>query len=84
MHIPSATAPPATVEVLVVGFGPVGKLLAIQLGRRGHDVVVLDRDESEYPRPPEVTPDSDFARILQSVGVSPDTIPGITHPYDDM
>ncbi|MFC7573256.1 hypothetical protein ACFQX8_13035 [Klenkia terrae] len=29
----------------------MGKLLAIQLGRRGHDVVVVDRQEAGYPLP---------------------------------
>ena len=84
MHISSTTAPPSAVDVLIVGFGPVGKLLAIQLGRRGHDVLVIDREQAGYPLPRAVTHDSDFARILQSVGLSPDTIPAITQPYDDM
>ncbi|MEI4280725.1 bifunctional 3-(3-hydroxy-phenyl)propionate/3-hydroxycinnamic acid hydroxylase [Klenkia terrae] len=70
-------------EVAVVGFGPVGKLLAIQLGRRGHDVVVVDRQEAGYPLPRAVTHDSEFARVLQSVGLAPDTIPEVTEPYDD-
>ena len=38
-----------TADVLIVGFGPVGKLLVIQLGRRGHAVVVVDRNEAGYP-----------------------------------
>ncbi|MEI4272638.1 bifunctional 3-(3-hydroxy-phenyl)propionate/3-hydroxycinnamic acid hydroxylase [Klenkia sp. LSe6-5] len=71
-----------TAEVAVVGFGPVGKLLAIQLGRRGHDVVVVDRQEAGYPLPRAVTHDSEFARVLQSVGLPPDTIPEVTEPYD--
>lgn len=73
-----------TADVLIVGFGPVGKLLAIQLGRRGHAVVVVDRNEAGYPLPRAVTHCSDFARILQSVGLAPDTVPEITQPYDDM
>ena len=73
-----------TAEVAIVGFGPVGKLLAIQLGQRGHDVVVVDRQLSAYPLPRAVTHCSDFARILQSVGLAPDEIPDITQPYDDL
>jgi 3-(3-hydroxy-phenyl)propionate hydroxylase len=80
----TAALPTVTADVLVVGFGPVGKLLAIQLGRRGHDVLVIDREQSAYPLPRAVTHCSDFARILQSVGLAPDTIPEITQPYDDM
>ncbi|GAA1877034.1 bifunctional 3-(3-hydroxy-phenyl)propionate/3-hydroxycinnamic acid hydroxylase [Pseudonocardia ailaonensis] len=71
-------------DVAVVGFGPVGKLLAIQLGSRGHQVVVVDRNEVDYRLPRAVTHCSDFARILQSVGLAPDTIGHITEPYDDM
>ncbi|GGG26513.1 3-(3-hydroxyphenyl)propionate hydroxylase [Rhodococcoides trifolii] len=73
-----------TADVLVVGFGPVGKLLSILLGRKGHTVVVVDKNEAAYPLPRAVTHCSDFARILQSIGLSPDTIPEITVPYDDM
>lgn len=71
-------------DVLIVGFGPVGKLLAIKLGTSGHDVVVIDKNAAGYPLPRAVTHCSDFARILQSVGLAPDTIPQITEPYDDM
>lgn len=71
-------------DVAVVGFGPVGKLLAIMLGRRGHSVVVVERYEADYPLPRAVTHCSDFARILQSVGLAPSVIPDITEPYDDL
>src|SRR6478735_10078723 len=70
-------------DVLVVGFGPVGKLLAIKLGRAGHRVVV-DRQQKGYPLPRAVTHDAEFARILQSIGLPPTSIPEITQPYDEM
>jgi 3-(3-hydroxy-phenyl)propionate hydroxylase len=73
-----------TADVAIIGFGPVGKLLALHLGRRGHAVLVVERETGGYPLPRAVTHCSDFARILQSVGLSPDTIPDITEPYDDM
>lgn len=84
MHVVKDDTFPATADVTIVGFGPVGKLLALMLGRRGHSVVVVDRNETGYPLPRAVTHCSDFARILQSVGLSPDRIPDITQPYDDM
>ena len=71
-------------DVLVVGFGPVGKLLAIKLGRAGHRVVVVDRQQKGYPLPRAVTHDAEFARILQSIGLPPTSIPEITQPYDEM
>ncbi|MBF6193642.1 bifunctional 3-(3-hydroxy-phenyl)propionate/3-hydroxycinnamic acid hydroxylase [Nocardia sp. CDC186] len=84
MNTSPATPLRTTAEVLIVGFGPVGKLLAVKLGRQGHTVVVVDRNEAGYPLPRAVTHCSDVARILQSVGLAPDTIPHITEPYDDM
>lgn len=71
-------------DVVIVGFGPVGKLLCVQLAQSGHRVLVIDRQASGYPLPRAVTHDSEFARILQSVGLAPDTIPDVTEPYDDM
>jgi 3-(3-hydroxy-phenyl)propionate hydroxylase len=71
-------------EVVIVGFGPVGKLLSIQLSQQGHRVTVIDRQSRGFPLPRAVTHDSEFARILQSIGLPPDTISNITQPYDDM
>ena len=51
MPHPNATPSSLTADVLIVGFGPVGKLLAIHLGRRGHDVLVIDREQAAYPLP---------------------------------
>ncbi|CAO1649284.1 bifunctional 3-(3-hydroxy-phenyl)propionate/3-hydroxycinnamic acid hydroxylase [Salinibacterium sp. NYA9b] len=82
-----ATPPTAATDnydVMIVGLGPVGKLLAIQLGRAGHRVLIADRKTEGYPLPRAVTHDFEFARILQSIGLAPDTIPEITEPYDDM
>lgn len=82
---PSQASPTRmTTDVLIVGYGPVGKLLAIMLGRKGHPVLVIDRNQASYPLPRAVTHCSDFARILQSVGLAPDTIGHISEPYDDM
>lgn len=71
-------------DVVVVGYGPVGKLLSITLGRAGHQVLVVDRQQRGYPLPRAVTHDAEFARILQSIGLAPDTIPDVTEPYDAM
>ena len=84
MTISEPTSGARGTDVLIVGFGPVGKLLAVKLGRLGHAVTVVDKNHAAYPLPRAVTHCSDFARILQSVGLAPDTIPGITVPYDDM
>ncbi len=76
-----ATVEP-TYDVAIVGYGPVGQLLATLLGRRGHQVVVIERYPAIYPRPRAVHFDHEIARILQSVGIRSDTDP-IIEPYDN-
>ncbi|MEM6851072.1 MAG: FAD-dependent oxidoreductase, partial [Pseudomonadota bacterium] len=36
-------AAPRTVPIVIVGGGPVGLTIALDLGQRGHDVVVLNQ-----------------------------------------
>ena len=72
-----------TADVVIVGFGPVGKLLAIQLGRQAW-CCRRGPNEAGYPLPRAVTHGAEFARILQSIGLPPTSIPEITQPYDDM
>ncbi|CAL9445089.1 bifunctional 3-(3-hydroxy-phenyl)propionate/3-hydroxycinnamic acid hydroxylase [Streptomyces sp. enrichment culture] len=70
-------------DIVVVGYGPTGRLLALKLGRRGHRVLVLERQRTTYPLPRAVHHDDEIGRILQGVGLPPSSIPDITEPYDD-
>lgn len=70
-------------DVVIVGYGPVGRLLALQLGRRGHRVAVIERQERVYPLPRAVHFDDEIARILQSVGAGPNIMAEVVEPYDD-
>ena len=70
-------------DVIIVGYGPVGRLLALKLGRRGHNVLVLERQKSTYFLPRAVHVDYEACRILQSVGADPDRMPAAIGPYDD-
>lgn len=70
-------------EVFISGAGPAGKILAILLGRKGHRVTLIDRQAATYPLPRAATHDSDFARILQNMGINPGARPDLTVPYDD-
>ena len=60
---------PEIVDVAIVGYGPVGQLLAILLGQRGWRVRVLERWPEPYPLPRAVHFDHEVARILQAAGV---------------
>ena len=68
-------AKPLEAQVSIVGAGPVGILLAILLGQRGHQVVLVDRWLSIYDRPRAVTMDAEVARILATFGIDCDTDP---------
>jgi 3-(3-hydroxy-phenyl)propionate hydroxylase len=51
-------------EVVVVGLGPVGAVLATLLGRLGRQVVVVERDVEPYPLPRAVAADDEVLRVL--------------------
>lgn len=68
--------------VVVIGCGPVGKVLALQLAGAGFRVALVDKRIESFPLPRAVTHDAEMARILQTCGLAPDTIADITRPYD--
>lgn len=79
----STTADPATgsldADVVVIGLGPVGTVLAGLLGRRGLSVVVLERTATVFPLPRAAHIDHTGLRAVQELGcldqVLPSTIP---------
>ena len=70
-------------DVAVIGYGPVGRMLALLLGERGQRVVVVERQPTAYPLPRAVHFDDEIGRILQSAGVPPDSVPEVVGPYVD-
>ena len=62
-------------DVIIVGAGPVGLLLAILLGRAGRRVTVVERFTGIYDRPRAVTMDAEVARILATLGIDCDSDP---------
>ncbi|MDA3425349.1 bifunctional 3-(3-hydroxy-phenyl)propionate/3-hydroxycinnamic acid hydroxylase [Pseudomonas aeruginosa] len=70
-------------DVAIVGAGPVGTLLAILLGQKGHRVTLVERWPQPYDRPRAVTFDHEIARILASLGIDSDNDPAINY-HDEL
>jgi 2-polyprenyl-6-methoxyphenol hydroxylase-like FAD-dependent oxidoreductase len=56
-------------DVAIVGYGPVGNVLAILLAQLGRSVVVLERWPGPYLLPRAAHMDHEVARIVQSCGL---------------
>ena len=72
----------ADADVLIVGYGPVGQFLSIQLARKGWSVAVVERWPDVYPLPRAVHFDDEVGRLLQWAGIRPDSSP-VIEPHDD-
>jgi len=81
MQSASAEAQPVH-DVAIVGYGPTGATLAGLLGRRGLDVLVIDKATNIYPQPRAVGFDHDAMRIFQHVGVAEALEPHVA-PFND-
>ncbi|WGM40668.1 bifunctional 3-(3-hydroxy-phenyl)propionate/3-hydroxycinnamic acid hydroxylase [Caulobacter sp. NIBR1757] len=57
-------------EVLIVGLGPVGAVLAGLLGQRGVRVIVVEKETDPYPLPRAVHFDHEIMRLFQQLGVA--------------
>lgn len=73
---------PVEADVVVVGLGPAGLLASLLLGRKGYNVVGIDRWPTPYPLPRAVTFDHEIARILAAIGIDADDDPTIDF-HDD-
>lgn len=60
----------ADADVVISGLGPTGLVLAHVLGRRGHRVVVLEREPVFYGNARAVYTDDECMRIFQSIGAA--------------
>ena len=64
------TAIGSETEIVIIGCGPVGALLANLLGLQGIATVVLEREAAAYSLPRAVQFDDEVMRILQTVGLA--------------
>jgi 3-(3-hydroxy-phenyl)propionate hydroxylase len=62
-------------DVVIVGFGPVGATLAGLLGRRGIDVVAVDRERDVFQLPRAAHIDHTGLRTLQELGLLDSLLP---------
>ena len=69
--------PRDTVDVLVAGFGPVGAVLAGLLGKRGLDVLVLERDYQVFPLPRAAHVDHTGLRTWQELDLLDRLLPAM-------
>lgn len=65
-------APQNLVDVVIVGYGPVGATAANLLGQQGLDVVVVERDPEPYARARAISTDEDVLRCWQHAGLADD------------
>jgi flavoprotein hydroxylase len=68
-------------DVAIVGYGPVGQVLATLLAQLGRSVTVLERWPEPYPLPRAVHFDHEVGRIFQACGVG-DELRAVSEPAD--
>lgn len=57
------------VDVLIVGLGPVGAVIANLLGRYGVRTLAIDKNKELFPAPRAIALDDEALRILQQAGI---------------
>ncbi|WP_410631630.1 bifunctional 3-(3-hydroxy-phenyl)propionate/3-hydroxycinnamic acid hydroxylase [Amycolatopsis sp. cmx-4-83] len=65
-------------DVIIVGYGPAGMVLAPLLAQRGHRVAVLERYAGLYNLPRAATFDDETMRIFQKIGIADVVAAGTT------
>ncbi len=72
---------PSDIDVLVVGYGPVGAAIANLLGRYGVRVLAVDKDKEIFMAPRAIALDNEALRILQLAGLEDGDFDKVAIPY---
>lgn len=64
-------------DVIVVGFGPVGAVLAGLLGKAGLQTLVVEKDEAVFPLPRAAHVDHTGLRTIQELGCLDEMLPAM-------
>ena len=72
---------PDAVDVLVVGYGPVGATLANMLGRQGINTLVIDKTQGIFMAPRAIALDNEALRILQMAGLKEGAFATVAIPF---
>lgn len=72
------------VDIVIAGMGPVGKMMALMMGRRGYRVLVADKQSGQYMLPRAVAHDAEVARIFQNANMHVDRMPDAFEEYNDV
>jgi 3-(3-hydroxy-phenyl)propionate hydroxylase len=62
-------------DLIVVGLGPVGDVLAALAKLRGLSVIAIDRDQAVFPLPRAAVFDHEIMRIFQMIGITERIMP---------
>jgi 3-(3-hydroxy-phenyl)propionate hydroxylase len=69
------------VDVLVVGYGPVGATLACLLGQYGVRALVIDKSPDVYAAPRAIALDNEALRVLQMAGLDESSFERVVIPF---
>ncbi|MGM3276694.1 bifunctional 3-(3-hydroxy-phenyl)propionate/3-hydroxycinnamic acid hydroxylase [Ralstonia sp. 24A2] len=72
---------PSQVDILVVGLGPVGAMVANLLARHGVSVMAIDKAPDIHMAPRAIALDNEALRILQQAGIGEGDFETVAIPY---
>nr|WP_187284636.1 bifunctional 3-(3-hydroxy-phenyl)propionate/3-hydroxycinnamic acid hydroxylase [Streptomyces sp. uw30] len=72
---PPAEGDPENTDVVIVGYGPVGAMMANLLGQAGIRTIVLERDVKPHTMPRAGATDDEVIRVFQAAGLVDQLLP---------